>query len=84
MGMEVTELSAVKEMGRRGERRAYLGNKAVNFQGSQGERVIERKEPVRGVGAERRGKDTWGIWCRAVNCVLVGKGFKAACFLGRD
>lgn len=56
----------------------------MTFRGSQGERVIERKEPVRGVGAERRGEDTRGICCRAVNCVLAGKGFKAACFLGRD
>lgn len=46
--------------------------------------MIARKEPVPRVGAERRGKDTWGIWCRAVNCVLAGEGFKAARFLGRN
>lgn len=36
------------------------------------------------VAGEGEGKDTWGIWCRAVNCVLVEKGCKSAWFLGRN
>lgn len=45
--------------------------------------MIARKEPVYGLEGEWGGKDFWGSSCRAVKCILVGKGYKAW-FLGRD
>lgn len=77
----MTELSAVGRGWGGGE--SVFRERSWEFRGSRGERVIARKEPVPSVGAERRGKDTWGIWCRAVNCVLAGD-FKAVRFLGRN
>lgn len=83
MGREVTELSEAGRHGEKGRAESRFRGETVNFRGSQGKREITRKEPVWRVEGEGGGKDPWGIWCRAVGCVLVGKGFKAAWFLGR-
>ena len=82
MEMEVTELSAVGGDGEEGRAESVFRERSWEFRGSRGERVTARKEPVPSVGAERRGKDTWGIWCRAVSCVLAGEDFKAVRFSG--